>query len=51
MSERISDHCFVPQEVDQLKDECAYLGCGKKEIEHEWTVEAYRTNPDSDAKE
>jgi len=46
MNERIIDHCFVPQKVDQLKDECAYEDCGKREIEHEWTVEAYRANPD-----
>jgi hypothetical protein len=46
MNERIIDHCFVPQKVDQLKDECAYPECSKPEIEHEWTVEAYRRNPD-----
>jgi hypothetical protein len=44
--ERINDHCFVPQAVDQLRDECAFDGCGKPEIAHEWTVEAYQCNPD-----
>lgn len=46
MSERFNEHCFVPQEEDQLLDKCAYPDCGRKEIEHEWTVEAYRCNPD-----
>lgn len=46
MSDRIKDHCFVPQQEDQLKDECAYPDCGRREIEHEWTVEAHRCNPE-----
>ena len=47
MSERITDHCFVPQGGDgeQLTDVCAFAGCEKSEIDHEWTVEAVqRTN-------
>jgi hypothetical protein len=43
---RIADHCFVPQAEDQLIDKCAYTDCGKPEIDHEWTVEAYRANPE-----
>jgi hypothetical protein len=45
MSERIIDHCFVPDESDQLRDACAYEGCGKSELAHEWTVEAHDANP------
>jgi hypothetical protein len=43
---RIIDHCFVPQAEDQLRDECAYEGCGQSELSHEWTVEAHEANPD-----
>lgn len=45
-AERITDHCFVPQKEVQLWDVCAYPGCGKPELEHEWTVEAEFANPE-----
>ena len=42
---RIIDHCFVPQEDEQLLDRCAYNGCDAPELKHEWTVDADRANP------
>jgi hypothetical protein len=42
---RIIDHCFTPNEQDQLKDECAYEQCRMPELSHIWTVEAYEENP------
>jgi len=44
MSDRIIDHCFVANDADQLRDECAYDNCGAPEICHEWTVEAVEAN-------
>jgi hypothetical protein len=48
---RISEHCFVPQDAFQLQllDNCAYPCCGRPEIEHEWTVDAMEANPDPEA--
>jgi hypothetical protein len=48
----IIDHCFEPPKYDPLvpdldrmfSDKCSFQMCGRPEIEHLWTVEAYRDN-------
>ena len=48
----IIDHCFEHPKYDATKpdierffaDVCAWPECGRPEIEHWWTVEAYRDN-------
>lgn len=48
----IIDHCFEPPKYDPLRpdvetmfsDRCAYADCGRPEVEHLWTVEAYKDN-------
>jgi len=51
----IIDHCFEHPKYDPTSsdidrffaDRCSYNGCGRPEIEHCWTVEAYRDNEDA----
>jgi len=44
----IVDHCFEPHKHEpediEYRDQCAYQNCGRPEIEHFWTVEAYMSN-------
>jgi len=47
MSERIYDHAFVKNEDTPLDDVCQWENCGKREMYHEWTVDAEEANPGS----
>lgn len=47
----IIDHCYVPPKYvegdEPFKDTCAFEGCGRREVEHLWTVEADKSNEDA----